>query len=268
MAFVKLERTAEMISLLYSDPAAFHLLSVIAIRADRETGEAKIGDWQKIGATSRGAYRNTLKRLLGASLVTIRTTSRGSLAKLTNTKVYDINQEGSSHIASHQSSQQAPKSQATNQATNKKYQEVFKKEVSRRGADESLVDDWLRFRGAKKNTPRALDAALKNLDYLIDKGYRPQKIFEVLNEKGWLGIKTGKNPKDQYFLDELKEHFDEREKLTDTSWANGNQPGVCNPSLDLPELYEGDERGGGAASEAVVVAGTFELLGESCDCGT
>jgi len=238
LSFVKLHRSDETITMIRKDPKGFVLLSWIALRANRETGEAMLGDWEAMGYTSRGAYRNTLNRLLRTNKVTTRTTTKGTLAKLVNTGIFDINEIESSQQASHQSSPQAPKKRATNQATNKKYKKLYIQEVQERGVPVDQIESWLALRTAKRNTETALAAQLKNLDYLIENGYSPSKIFEVMNEKSWIGIRTGKNPKDQFFLDELKEHPSGRESITDTGWANGDQSSIRNTGVNLPRVSE------------------------------
>tara|TARA_R110000822_G_scaffold203133_1_gene340061 strand:+ start:6367 stop:7182 length:816 start_codon:yes stop_codon:yes gene_type:complete len=264
VGFIKLNRTSEMMNLLTKDHAAFVLLSIISVRADRTTGEALIGDWEAMGATSRGAYRNALKRLLATSLVTTTTTSKGTIAKLTDTTVYDINQSEPSHQSDHQPSHQAPKTTTITQATNKKLKNLsLIQEVKERGVSENLITDWLKARTARRNTETALNKQLENLDYLIDKGFSAQKIFELLAEKSWLGIKTGKNPKDQYFLDELQEHQDARQQLTDTDWSYPDQHNFQDPPVDLPRISQRSESGRCQSDKTDLAAEPVTLSGEA-----
>jgi hypothetical protein len=97
--FLKLMRTPETHELLHSDPLAFTLLTVIALRARWRTafnvrglkcGEALLGDYKAIGLT-RQQYRTRLDRLVKCGLLTIRSTRRGTIASLTSTAVFDIN---------------------------------------------------------------------------------------------------------------------------------------------------------------------------------
>ena len=101
MSFIKMiksQRTSELIK----DPNVFMLLTQIASRAKRtndfsihglEIGEALIGDYESIGLT-RGQYREAIKRAEKYNLITtISTTNKGTVVKLINSDIFDINQE-------------------------------------------------------------------------------------------------------------------------------------------------------------------------------
>ncbi len=101
-------------------PNAFILLYFIARRARRipglidglEVGMAKIGDWEKIGL-SRQNYRTALKILTIYKFVEILETNRnrkksttgvtteGTLVRLLDTRIWDINQETTNHRNNH-----------------------------------------------------------------------------------------------------------------------------------------------------------------------
>ena len=87
---------------LLKNPICFGLLAVIAYRAKRtnkfsamnlEKGESLLGDHKNYGMT-RQQYRTALKKLEKWEFLTIRTTSKGTVAKLINSRVWDINEEG------------------------------------------------------------------------------------------------------------------------------------------------------------------------------
>ena len=97
--FLKLMRTPETQELLHGDSLAFALLTTIALRARWRTafnvrglkfGEALLGDYKAIGL-ARQQYRTRLDRLVQCGLVTLRSTRRGTVARLTSTAVFDIN---------------------------------------------------------------------------------------------------------------------------------------------------------------------------------
>lgn len=99
--YVKLMRSDAAFQLLERDHNAFILLCIIALRARRvggldllnlRLGEALIGDFQKYGMT-QGQYREAKARLERYGIATFRTTSRGTIAKLTDTSVFDSNIE-------------------------------------------------------------------------------------------------------------------------------------------------------------------------------
>ena len=96
--FLKLMRSPESQELL-SDPLAFALLAVVAFRArwrsvfsveDLQIGEALIGDHRSFGM-SRQQYRTRIARLVMWGFITVRTTPKGTVAKLTSAAVFDIN---------------------------------------------------------------------------------------------------------------------------------------------------------------------------------
>lgn len=96
--FVMIPRGPNVHELL-RDPLAFALLAQIAMRArwrsafsadDLELGEAKIGDFKSLGMT-RAQYRTRIKRLEKWEQITIRITSKGTIAKLISSLVFDIN---------------------------------------------------------------------------------------------------------------------------------------------------------------------------------
>jgi hypothetical protein len=101
MSFIKMMKSRETLELM-KDPNVFMLLTQIASRAKRtnnfsiyglEIGEALIGDYESIGLT-RGQYREAIKRAEKYNLITtIRTTNRGTVVKLINSDIFDINQE-------------------------------------------------------------------------------------------------------------------------------------------------------------------------------
>lgn len=97
--FIKYMRSEEAIN-LHSNRNANHLLSIIAFRASRKgnpvlgvkPGEAFIGDYKKMGLTHR-EYRTAITNLVKWGYVTTITTNKGTIAKLCNSDVYDINSD-------------------------------------------------------------------------------------------------------------------------------------------------------------------------------
>lgn len=102
--FIQLKRSPETIELM-KDRNAFMLLTQIAYRAKRTNafstknlniGEALIGDYKNIDLT-RGEYRYALKRLEKYQLITTKKTNKGTIAKIINSNIYDINEEENDH---------------------------------------------------------------------------------------------------------------------------------------------------------------------------
>ena len=97
-AFIKLQRSEATWELL-QDGNAFVLLTQIALRAKRtgefsvhglRIGQALIGDYRACGLTEQ-EYRSAKIRLTRYGLATFKATSRGTIATLLDSSVYDIN---------------------------------------------------------------------------------------------------------------------------------------------------------------------------------
>lgn len=102
--------------MLQNAPDCFLLLSLIAIRARRtdennwdglEIGEAKLGDFKSCGLT-RARYRAAIQNLKSNQQITIRTTNRGTIAKISNSAHYDINQKTNNHLDNQQITNKKP----------------------------------------------------------------------------------------------------------------------------------------------------------------
>jgi len=94
--FMRSEATEELLK----HPSSFTLLALIAYRARREVpvfnpyamqvGEAMLGDSAAVGL-SRQEFRTALANLQKWGLITTRATNKGTIAKLSNKSIYDIN---------------------------------------------------------------------------------------------------------------------------------------------------------------------------------
>lgn len=100
ISYVQLLRSKETEELM-KYPAAFILLTIIAIRAKRtfnfnihnlKIGEAFIGDYKTIGLTEQ-QYRTAKKKLKEWGFATFRGTNKGTIATLTSSNVYNANFE-------------------------------------------------------------------------------------------------------------------------------------------------------------------------------
>jgi uncharacterized phage protein (TIGR02220 family) len=116
--YIKYNRSEEAEN-LHANPMANHLLSIIAYRATRkgnpvkglEKGECFLGDFKSIGMT-RSQYRTAISNLISWGYISKRLTNKGTIAKLVNDGVWDINLDGQSPASRQQTSQPV--------ATNKK----------------------------------------------------------------------------------------------------------------------------------------------------
>jgi hypothetical protein len=95
-------RNPEAFELLRRHRPSFVLLYVIAYRAQRTSafnrfnlkpGEALLGDWRACGLT-RQEYRTAQHILREGHFATFKATSKGTVATLTNSTIFDINAEG------------------------------------------------------------------------------------------------------------------------------------------------------------------------------
>ena len=140
--YIKFNRGPETNKLL-RHPNAFVTLTLIALRARRtkddagkddvEVGEALIGDWDSIGLT-RGEGRTALNKLEKLNLITKRTTSKGTIAKVISTGVYDINLESNSQQLSQQQFNKKRKAiESANESTTDTTRGEFSESIDNQG---------------------------------------------------------------------------------------------------------------------------------------
>lgn len=96
--FIKLSRACE--KFISSDPLAFQLLSLIAVRAIRELptynpkkikiGESFVSDYRSYGMTEQ-TYREAKSRLKELGYASFRTTTKGTFGSLISNEIFDIN---------------------------------------------------------------------------------------------------------------------------------------------------------------------------------
>src|SRR5208282_3906749 len=122
--FIKQNRSDEVLEMLKDgkNHDAFILLNVIALRAKRtscfshdiEIGEALLGDHQNYGMTLQ-RYRTAKQKLEKWKFATFRTTSKGTIAKLSDDRVWDVNLETNINRSTSESTleQQASNKRAT-----------------------------------------------------------------------------------------------------------------------------------------------------------
>lgn len=101
MTFIKATRESAMADyILRARPTAFILLYLIAKRAKRsfdhpdkrlKIGEAFIGDYGSYGVTEQ-VYRSDKSFLKSTNQITTRATTKGTIAKLIDTTIFDINE--------------------------------------------------------------------------------------------------------------------------------------------------------------------------------
>jgi hypothetical protein len=106
IGFVKLNRTKDVLELIKRRPTAFILLTIIAFRARRtneeyfdnlKIGEAEIGDYKSYKATEQ-VYKTDKKFLEKYGLATFKPTTKGTIARIISTSIFDINEEKLTNI--------------------------------------------------------------------------------------------------------------------------------------------------------------------------
>jgi len=200
--FIKLMRNSDVMELIIKKPLDFHLLTIIAYRAKRKDckitglkkGSALVGDYENYGM-SRQNYRTSLSNLQGYGYITINPTTRGTIATLIDSSIYDINMDDSNHQPNHQVTNEVTISQPSSNhqvTTNKKERskEVKKKEEKKKIEKENLseylmrivteegilserlfylLDDFIKMRKELKKpfkTKKGMDGVLRNLKKL------------------------------------------------------------------------------------------------------
>ena len=126
--FVKLSREDANGSLSYlaKKPFASHLYQIIALRAKRaehptnahlKLGECLIGDYKSYGMSLQN-YRTAKKQLAKAGLASFVSSTKGTVATITSTDIYDINLDDSQHQSNNQNAkiQHQSNNLANNQA--------------------------------------------------------------------------------------------------------------------------------------------------------
>lgn len=117
---------SELMEMLISKPNSWAILSLIAYRARRsdcartglKTGEAMIGFNKSLGMT-RQNYRTAIANLQNMGVITTKTTNRGTIARLINSEVWDINEVGVTNKPTIEGNQQT--------TTNKKEESNYNK---------------------------------------------------------------------------------------------------------------------------------------------
>jgi len=108
--FIALYCGDETEALVTSHLNAFLLLLQIAMRAKwkdcpitgLKAGQAFIGDWKKAGIPSEMAYRHAKKTLLECRFATFRGTSKGTVATLTDSRIFSITSKSGTGTATTQ----------------------------------------------------------------------------------------------------------------------------------------------------------------------
>jgi len=181
--FIQLKRSKEAWELLTKDHTAFCLLTIVAQRAKRtdefsvyglDVGEALMGDYKSYGM-SRQQYRSALLRLKYWDFLTIKPTTKGTIVKLINTDIFDINVNEHNQQANQRPTIKQPT--ANHQATTNKNVKKEKNERSKKttpvGEDEFFNAFWKHYpkkqgKGKAREKWKRLPSLGKTLKLIIE----------------------------------------------------------------------------------------------------
>ncbi len=175
--FIKYNRGEHVDELQEKYPAAFLLLNQIARRARRTVseitglgvGEARIGDYKRCGIKTEQKYRTAKDILQKLGIITTRATNKGTVAKLIDTSIFDINAESNNVQDNEQitGKQRTDNEQITTNKKEKKEKKDRMKEVERPSIEDLRA-------------------------YISEKGYNvnPEKFLSHYESNGWM---VGKN---------------------------------------------------------------------------
>jgi|GEM_PF-2480931 len=130
-SFLKFMRGEKSLAII-KHPKEFALFALAAYRARRtdalndmglESGEAMIGDYQSCGLT-RQEYRTALKNLKKWNFLTTKATNKGTIAKLINSDIFDINIDEDNQQPNQRPTSSQPT--ANQQPTTNKKEEEYK----------------------------------------------------------------------------------------------------------------------------------------------
>jgi len=228
--YIMLKRSDDTLALL-SNPNAFALLTIIAIRARRtdafnihslKLGEALIGDYKSCGLT-RQQYRTALSKLEEWNFIATKATNKGTIATLADARVYDINKTLNNQQDNHQATikQPTPNQQATtnnndNNETNENKGNNGNNETSGSSFSHksriSVASEELKFYDltsklfgvAKKADRTTLQNVAKHLSKSLD-----EKVFDKAWRVAQECKKTGDKPI-ALFMSRMKDEFDYR----------------------------------------------------------
>jgi len=179
MSFIQFVRGSKNFKeLIKRRPTAFVLLALIADRArwkndthfdDLEVGEALVGDYKTYGVTEQ-IYRTDKNFLEKFKFITIKPTSRGTIVKLIDTSIFNLNTQPTNDRANRQltNSQRTANEQLT---TNKKDKRIKGKKDKRYTSPlkeekvKKFLDTFNEIWGSKYSSIRSLES---NFSYWLE----------------------------------------------------------------------------------------------------
>lgn len=227
--FIKLIRSGYSLDLI-KHPNEFTLLSLIAYRAKRtgklnihklEIGESLIGDHNSCGLT-RQKYRTALNNLIEWKIITTKTTNKGTIAKIINSDIYDVNVEYHNRQDNQPTTnkptinQPSDNHQTNHQITTNKNDKKIKNEKN-----DNIYPEWLDMRlwqefkkmRTKIKKPLTLHAEklrINDLKKIIDDGFTQEQIINRSIANCWQDFykpKTNNGQKGKFDNEERFKHL-------------------------------------------------------------
>jgi hypothetical protein len=244
---------------LLKKPDCFALLTQIALRAKRsddfnlqnlKIGESFIGDYQRAGLSEQ-RYRTAKNNLSKWGFVTFKATNKGTVAKLTDARVYNINENEINGQTNEQPTNKPTDQQRTTNeqpTTKKNYNNLIIKED--KNIDAEFENFWNSYKpihtqkGSKQKAQEAFIQALKNdsienitkglNDYMADchnKGTYTKMVDGWLKEMMWQGEYGGVAQPELTDAEKLKHKTNHDERLrtwvgTIIAWINDRNPEI------------------------------------------
>jgi uncharacterized phage protein (TIGR02220 family) len=207
------------------------LLTILAKRARRSpdlvtglgVGEAYLGDVLRYGMTERG-YRTAKKNLEKFNLATFKGTNKGTIGKLLNTSVYDINADESDEQSDEQAT--SDRRASDERPTTNKKDKKEKKDKNERIKDLSEAKRIINYLNTKigsgyRHSKRSLDpiSARLNEEFTFD----DFKVVIDFKAKSWLGTDQAEYLRPETLFGNKFEGYLQAAKLRTSKFAGFDQ---------------------------------------------
>lgn len=185
-------RNSEALELIHANPNAFILAYIIAYRAQWDDafnrhnllpGEALLGDHEQYGLT-RQKYRTAKQHLSRFKFATFKTTNRGTVAKLLDTRLFSVSILADNQLDNTQATIRQPSANHQTTTTNKEKKEKNSKKGERPLAEFAgwqLEKDAERLRGQIKELA---NSSAPDKDLLQANRSRLAEIKEEMKRRG------------------------------------------------------------------------------------
>lgn len=228
--FVQFVRKSENFwELIKRRPSAFVLLSIVAMRAKRtdstnfnelEIGEAYIGDYKNYGSTEQ-KYRTDKKFLETHEFLTTKSTTKGTVAKLIDKTIFDINEKKLTNKLTN--SQRTPNERLTTNKNEKNIEEIKEENTVASEKEKQFPVVWSTYPKHRnkgqarkafdkiKNPPiekmlATIERMKETPDWKKENGKYIPYLSTWLNAEGWEDeAEVGLVKDDAFYINEMRE---------------------------------------------------------------